>query len=218
MWMLWQLVPGNYNNIAWSFFSTFCLSSTWDAFAQKPSAARWIILCRQRREEFSHLMILSILYDGHCLWLHFQSHWSYSRMDDHNKHWASTTEREVKWSSCIKQSVLSLLREVYNTSPPVPVGQKHKYKSSPAGTAGTGAGLLISLTEPAVHSTGIWGYLPLIVLIYFKNKKTFLKNNEAWPWSTGFPLSVEEGNSMCPHSCESLFSLNVKDSTIMDWS
>lgn len=52
-------------------------------------------------------------------------------------------------------SLLTGSKEVHNATSAVPIGQKHKYESSPAGSAGTGVGLSISLPELGVQSISL---------------------------------------------------------------
>lgn len=46
-------------------------------------------------------------------------------------------------------------KDVHSATCAPPIGQKHKYESSPAGSAGSGVGLSISLQELVVQSVSL---------------------------------------------------------------
>lgn len=52
-------------------------------------------------------------------------------------------------------TLLAGSKEVHRATSAVPIGQKHKYESSPAASAGTGVGLSISSPEPVLQSISL---------------------------------------------------------------
>lgn len=89
-----------------------------------------------------------------------QCHVEASSVPVHHERRALTAEAKslMAHQSSVGQIPTTLLagsKEVLCATSAVPIGQKHKYESSPAASAGTGVGLSISSPEPVLQSISL---------------------------------------------------------------